>query len=511
MKKNKLVLLGLDGADWKILDPLIKEGHLPNLKHIVENGSHARLRSTTPPITPVAWTSIFTGVNPGKHGIFDFFYFENGIKKFVNTEDVLVPYLWELLEKEKIIAFNIPYIYPIRKSDNAIIVSGFGTPSKSSDFSYPTTIKKEILEMDPDYETSVNLGAFLVGEIIKDKDEVYIESLKHLEDKKHMATYLIENKEWEIAIIVFSSPDWVQHLFISEFYKAKQKSLTLVGNIYRSIDEFLGYLIKKNYNIMIVSDHGFLEKKKEVFVNSYLLHSGLLKLKKPPIFKRAFRTFGISREFIKNTWPFSTVSELLLSINPRLFLRLGFKTLPSDKLHIDDIDNESSAYLVSRQGWIAISKNMDIEIVKRVVLDYKDENDKPFFKKLLLKEQLYLGTAVERCQPLFLVPFNDVLMNEKIQEPSYKYINPLNERSGYHDEFGIFISYGPDLLKKDKLADLSVFDITPTVISYFDYAIPSYMDGKKIDIFESSNTKNTKNAIIKASIKRLIKKKGLKI
>ncbi len=69
---KRIVILGLDGLDHGLTTSLIEEGKLPNLARLREMGGFQSLSSTLPPISPVAWSSFQTGVNPGKHNIFDF-------------------------------------------------------------------------------------------------------------------------------------------------------------------------------------------------------------------------------------------------------------------------------------------------------------------------------------------------------------------------------------------------------------------------------------------------------
>jgi len=69
---KRMVILGLDGLDPVLADQWIAEGHLPNLKRLSEQGSYSRLRTTYPSISPVAWSSFMTGVDPARHNIFDF-------------------------------------------------------------------------------------------------------------------------------------------------------------------------------------------------------------------------------------------------------------------------------------------------------------------------------------------------------------------------------------------------------------------------------------------------------
>ena len=69
---DKVIVLGFDGLDPGLLQQYLKKGILPNIAQLIESGSFKAMRSTNPPISPVAWSSFSTGVNPGKHNIFDF-------------------------------------------------------------------------------------------------------------------------------------------------------------------------------------------------------------------------------------------------------------------------------------------------------------------------------------------------------------------------------------------------------------------------------------------------------
>ena len=69
---KKVIFLGLDGLDPGLAERWMQEGKLPNLSRLREQGSYQRLRTTFPPLSPVAWSTFATGVNPAKHNIFDF-------------------------------------------------------------------------------------------------------------------------------------------------------------------------------------------------------------------------------------------------------------------------------------------------------------------------------------------------------------------------------------------------------------------------------------------------------
>ena len=69
---KRLIVVGLDGQDPRLTDRFMKEGKLPNMKKLADQGSYRRIQTTYPSISPVAWSSFSTGTNPGKHNIFDF-------------------------------------------------------------------------------------------------------------------------------------------------------------------------------------------------------------------------------------------------------------------------------------------------------------------------------------------------------------------------------------------------------------------------------------------------------
>src|SRR3990167_7466735 len=71
--KPKVLVIGIDGGTFDIINPLINKGSLPNLKRLIENGSSGILQSTIPPVSPAAWSTFITGQNPGSHGIYNFF------------------------------------------------------------------------------------------------------------------------------------------------------------------------------------------------------------------------------------------------------------------------------------------------------------------------------------------------------------------------------------------------------------------------------------------------------
>jgi predicted AlkP superfamily phosphohydrolase/phosphomutase len=113
---DRVIVVGFDGLDPDIVESMISQGRLPNLAGVISEGSFKRMRSTCPPISPVAWSSFSTGVNPGKHNIFDFLAPDRRtyLSK-LSSADIRPPTRWLPLGKYRI-PLNKPSYRPLRKS-----------------------------------------------------------------------------------------------------------------------------------------------------------------------------------------------------------------------------------------------------------------------------------------------------------------------------------------------------------------------------------------------------------
>jgi len=93
-----VIWLGLDGLDWELLDRLVAEGRMPNWKRLTSEGYTARLRSFSPPLSPIVWTSVATGVGPDVHRVLDFQEIDpsSGARVPISGRSRAVPAIWNL-------------------------------------------------------------------------------------------------------------------------------------------------------------------------------------------------------------------------------------------------------------------------------------------------------------------------------------------------------------------------------------------------------------------------------
>ena len=499
---GKLVLLGLDGADWGIIDPLVKEGALPNFKKMIDGGSHARLRSTIPALAAPSWASIFTGVNPGKHGIFEFVKVGNGRIKLTNGMDE-APYVWAYLDRMRCLAFNIPFSYPLRPVVNTILVSGYMTPDASVAFADPPEVKNEILSAVPDYKFDI------LAESVKldfdsmnkrpdgteiDKSPLAGKLLESLESRISVSKRLLDNKPWDAAFLVFSEPHWAQHFFLGEFSAAVKKSDSVIGKLYKMLDDYLGYLIMNNHNVIVVSEHGFGQIKKTFYVNSFLKQKGHVKVKRQ-FLKSALKKLGITQGLAMSLVPV----QLFRMLRGTAIADIGKNNLSLDESEGDIDQIHSDGYLNSSHGCGIVIKNREkVESIRKALLEASDDDGSRMLRSVLSREDIYKGPMVRYAPDLIVVPNEGVDISDILKNRITEQKGPHNMVNGYHDGVGIFVSHGPDFIRKGRMEDLSVFDITPTILSYFGYEPLESMDGRRIPIFERSG--NLKSALKKQDV-----------
>ncbi len=112
---QRLVILGLDGMEHTLAEKYMADGKMPNLKRLAELGGYKLLGTTTPPLSPVAWSSFLTGVNPGKHNIYDFLNTDRrNYTPFLSSVDIQSPTKTLKLGKY-VIPLNKPAIRLLRK------------------------------------------------------------------------------------------------------------------------------------------------------------------------------------------------------------------------------------------------------------------------------------------------------------------------------------------------------------------------------------------------------------
>jgi len=288
-RKPKLLIIGIDGATYSIIDPLIAAGVLPNLATLRASGSSSKLLSTVHPMSPQAWTSFHTGVTPWKHGILEFFSLDIGRPLTPNTwDDIRVVSMVELLDRAKVrtIWNNLLGAYPYPELRNGIIAGGRTAPKGA--LIYPGGLHTALESLFPQgYEAHIDLASVVEGRKISEP-ALLSRLLVHTEHQARLTEYLMRTQPWDLCFVMFDATDIGQHVFWRYLddrhphYDSTAPELlkNAIGKLFLEVDKSIGRLLQaapKDTNVLVLSDHGFSPLYATVNVNGFLAQAGYIR------------------------------------------------------------------------------------------------------------------------------------------------------------------------------------------------------------------------------------------
>ncbi len=285
----KVLLVGLDGADWKIIDPLMAAGRMPNLLKLVDGGVRANLLSITPMLSPVIWTSIATGVEPARHGVLDFLApSASGATEPVTSGARKVPALWEILSDAGVRVGVTGWwaTWPADRVNGTMVTDrvayqlfGFNSdPRSSAGKTWPPEAYEIVqpLIVPADAIPWPEVQSYLEGPRTR-ADEFDSEERVRL---REFQTLLAAGKTYlEVALamrgrqepsfeaVYFEGTDTASHLFMSfrapRLPGVDEKGFasfrSVVDRTYENADRMLGRLLegREGWTVIVLSDHGF--------------------------------------------------------------------------------------------------------------------------------------------------------------------------------------------------------------------------------------------------------------
>lgn len=273
-KRRRLFLLGLDGSPLPLLRRLMASGDMPNLARVFEAGNAVEMSSSLPDVSAVAWTSINTGKNPAKHGIYGFYDRKPGTKadEVMTSRHVRAKTVWELASDQgrRAIAINVPLSFPPQQI-NGIVISDFLAPALSKAV-YPTTLLGELESMGYRIDTDPRVA--------RQSLDAFLQDFNLTADKRAEAVKaLMRREEWEVFMVVFMETDRLHH-FMWEYMEEEDPVYgPKFVEAYRRIDALAGEIVSllaPDDELIVLSDHGFTTLKRELYLNVWLEEQGYL-------------------------------------------------------------------------------------------------------------------------------------------------------------------------------------------------------------------------------------------
>lgn len=473
---KKVLVLGLDGANWNLIDPWISEGSLPNLKMLKNVGVWGDLRSCLPPVTCPNWKCYSTGKNPGNLGVYWWERIDCKNKKLILPSSLSFhsKEIWDYLNMEGYNTgiINMPTTYPPKKV-NGFMIAG-GPTSSEEKFCYPEELEKMLYSK---YGYRVHPKHLLTSNSNQGKE---VDEILNLIDLRfNVAFELLQDYDLHFLHITIFYLNVLQHYF----WRGEP-----VKRAWEIIDHNIGKFLKDDVNLFLHSDHGSHPVNTVFYINSWLQKEGYLLIKKNS--KDFFLQLGLSKQKV---FRFSKKLgiEWLLKVIPKTFKNIlpkseeGFKR----KEKLERVNWEKTNAIASGQGLIYLNcnqsyhntiRNKIMEKLKSLKSPITGEN---ITEKVFKKEEIYNGNYLDLAPDIIFeqakgVHTTDVIGHNQI-------FSSTNNWKADNIPMGLFCAYGPDIKKRGILSGLSILDIAPTILYLMNVSIPRDMEGRVLnEIFE---------------------------
>ncbi|MEA2434744.1 MAG: hypothetical protein QOG54_2201 [Actinomycetota bacterium] len=474
----RVIVLGWDSATFDVVDPLLVAGRLPNLAGLIERGRRAPLRSTWPPMTDCAWTSAFTGRNPGAHGIFGSWYRAPGAYacRYFSARDRRAAALWELTEGVRHLVWNVPMSFPPSKVDGAM-VAGYGAPPGSR-FCEPASLQDEIARR---WSLDDLLDRAPHGSLVQFRDDL----VRGLATQAEALVWAAKETGADCVAAVWPHVDRAQHFFW-QFRDSDHELAGAIDDVHEAMDRATGAVIEAfpDADVLVVSDHGAGPLLGDVNVGTWLSRNG-------------YATYGDA--------PGSRVAKAAWSLPPSI-RKLGRRLAPglarkamgaklAGELAPFDWDQTKAFFGVHSDLWLNLEGREPNGIVKESeaaallielaqgFLSIRDSEGRPVFAAAHRRGDVYSGDAIDLAPDLILDSWSAGFRVAPTRAETEEVVIPPAPLSGVdepwssdHRPLGIFVGAGPHIAA-GRSDELSLYDVCPLALALLDQEVPAGLDG----------------------------------
>ncbi|QLG64334.1 alkaline phosphatase family protein (plasmid) [Halorarum salinum] len=518
----RTLLVGLDGACLPVLDPLVEEGRVPVLADLLERGVSGPLESQIPPWTPSAWPSLYTGTNPGQHGVFDFLTFDGYDWSVVNRTHVREHALWELLAEQgrTSVVVNVPVTSPPRSFDGALVPGYIGPES-------PPCHPEGLLE-----ELRAELGDYRVYGPRGVEGDEQVEWYRRLTRMRGAAfRHLTERFDPEFGFLQFQQTDTVFH--------ERPEDAAAISAVFEAVDDELGSVLDRcdPDTVIVASDHGIGPYDPDEFrVNEYLRERGFVETTRGGGMP-SWSTIAPEDRDEGTPSEDRTLAERLLSAAAAIGLtsqrmgavlsRLGLaefvlRFVPRDAVRAatESVDFErSTAYMRSRtelgvrinlagrdpDGTVSLAEYPSVrdDLVEELAAARTPDGE-PVFEEVAPREEYFEGPHVDDAADIITVPAAfDTYLSASLRGGTF---GPAPE-SWNHKRDGMFAAAGAGVAADASLDGAHLFDVAPTVLCSLGVPPSERMDGEPLPVvdplppdaypaFDAPSTRETADAAV---------------
>ena len=452
-------MLGLDGLSEEFLRAPFVHSSMPNLTSALDASARGRLASTIPPYTGPAWTTITTGVDPGRHGVFGF---TDRDGRPVSASRVRIPRVWDYIGSAdgRSIVINVPLTFPARPIAG-LMAAGMPAPPTGG-WTYPDDFADRLHDLADGYV----IDEAVIGNPRLDSAATRLADMT--EKRGRAVAALAAEESWDLLAVVFVLPDrlghpWWKHLVPgSPLYEtsAAERSRTALQRSLIHLDNAIGDLLAalpSGTTTVICSDHGFGALTADVFFDVVLAKAGLIEGARGKVVRRVARRAASSP--IGRAIPRSIIERTKRSLSRT---------------------TERAAWTAPKyEGAIRVadaSQGVEEE-VRDLLRGLRAPDGSPLVRQVLGRTDVYNGEYVKDAAELFPeFVREDVELHEGLTGDQW-WVSRENEGWGTHRRDGVIAIHG-----EPRLGDAvhgNVADVTPTLLAALGLEAPD-LDGASL-------------------------------
>jgi len=487
MAKKRVLIIGLDGATWDIYGPMMDRGHLTWLEGVRRAGCWGAMWSTAPPVTPPAWTTLMTGVNPGKHQIFGFETYDRstGRARITTAQDNRAETMWTYLSRlgHRVVSLNLPWTYP-PSPVNGVMVSGYGCPGPQFGYTHPAAFQERIEREIPGYSMVPNWE-----KADADDEQAFDRNLagcrRAFDDLRRLVD-LAEGEvpDWEVLLVEIQQPDLMQHHILDDLapgggQEGPQRAAKVLEML-DHMDGVMGAIAARATGpedlLIVASDHGFGELRAKILVNNLLQQWGLLK-HGPLLVHLVRRLVRNARRYWRRAGPWwSKARDLTEALLPDWSRTRAYVAMGSQygMLYCHLREFHSEGVMQFGEEYEAL-----LEELRGRLLALRDPRQGgPVFAAVERPERFY-GLSVRDCPALpdlVLAAAEGYLVTRAFRGGSFLKYN-RRRSTGCHRANGLW-AMGGEAVKPGLQLEAHLADIVPTVYAFLGVPLPGGLDGR---------------------------------
>lgn len=506
MSIPRVLVIGIDGATPQLVEPWAAAGELPALSRLMREGAYGPLQAWPSMNSAAAWTSLVTGCNPAKHGIYDFGDIRPWREqrwRLVTGADRRRDPFWRYLNAagQKVGLVNVPISYPADPATE-FALAGLDAPDVSSPgFAHPPSLIDELLKQGIDYRIDLP-NPIVPGTEIPQRLPLPVQQM--IEARARAVLYWMATLQWDVLMVVFVAADRIQHFLWPDADAPFQSDDWVpVRDVYQRLDSFVGDALEvagADTTVLVVSDHGAgtyhptTHCLNQLFAELGLLryHHGAMQwggrlLERLLLYGR--RT--VPRRFrtpLSRTFP--GIRQRAMS--QHLYAGIDWPqtqafAAPFGQVFVN-LRGREPAGIVPAEDYEAVRGR-----VREILLSLTDaEGGRPMAQAVHLREDLLAGPYLEQAADL-LVEWDEELLGQPlcyraagksvvVRMPQWA--NTGSSWRGSHRSRGVLIAWGPHIRPGSTVLGATLYDVAPTILHLRGQPIPSDVDGVVlVDIF----------------------------